>query len=73
MDAALVTSAALLGLAGTPHCAAMCAAMCAAPCASALRRARGLVRLGGALLAGASGWALSHDLWHRVAVWCGLA
>ena len=30
MDAALITSAALLGLAGTPHCAAMCAAPCAA-------------------------------------------
>jgi sulfite exporter TauE/SafE len=32
VDAALVTSAALLGLAGTPHCAAMCAAPCAAVC-----------------------------------------
>jgi sulfite exporter TauE/SafE len=32
MDAALITSAALLGLAGTPHCAAMCAAPCAAVC-----------------------------------------
>lgn len=30
MDAALIASAALLGLAGTPHCAAMCAAPCAA-------------------------------------------
>lgn len=32
MDAALIASAALLGLAGTPHCAAMCAAPCAAVC-----------------------------------------
>lgn len=30
MDAALIASATLLGLAGTPHCAAMCAAPCAA-------------------------------------------
>ena len=30
MDAALITSAALLGLAGSPHCAAMCGAPCAA-------------------------------------------
>lgn len=30
MDAALITSAAFLGLVGTPHCAAMCAAPCAA-------------------------------------------
>ncbi len=32
MDAALITGAALLGLAGTPHCAAMCGAPCAAIC-----------------------------------------
>ena len=30
MDSALIVSAALLGLAGTPHCAAMCGAPCAA-------------------------------------------
>ena len=30
MNTALIVSAALLGLAGTPHCAAMCAAPCAA-------------------------------------------
>jgi sulfite exporter TauE/SafE len=30
VDSALIASAALLGLAGTPHCAAMCAAPCAA-------------------------------------------
>jgi uncharacterized protein len=35
MDAALITSAALLGLAGTPHCAAMCGAPCAAVAGSA--------------------------------------
>lgn len=29
LDAALITSAALMGLAGTPHCAAMCSAPCA--------------------------------------------
>lgn len=32
MDWALVIAAALVGLAGTPHCAAMCAAPCAAAC-----------------------------------------
>ena len=32
MDAALIASATLLGLAGAPHCAAMCAAPCAALC-----------------------------------------
>jgi len=30
MDSALIVSAVMLGLAGTPHCAAMCAAPCAA-------------------------------------------
>lgn len=28
------------------------------------------VRAAGLLLAGASGWALSHGLWERVAAWC---
>jgi hypothetical protein len=32
VDAALIASAALLGVAGVPHCAAMCAAPCAAAC-----------------------------------------
>ena len=36
MDAALIASATLLGLAGTPHCAAMCGA----PCAALLARGR---------------------------------
>jgi len=39
----------------------------------AARRERWLARLGGGMLAAASAWALSHDLWHRFAVWCGLA
>jgi uncharacterized protein len=30
-------------------------------------------RAGGAVLAAAAIWALTMDLWHRVAVWCGLA
>lgn len=29
-----------------------------------------MLRLSGATLAVASAWALSHDLWQRVAVWC---
>ena len=39
----------------------------------AASRERALARFGGALLAAGSAWGLSHDLWHRVAVWCGLA
>ncbi len=39
----------------------------------AARRERWIARLGGGMLAAASGWALSHDYWHRFAVWCGLA
>lgn len=38
MDGALIASAALLGLAGAPHCTAMCGA----PCAAAIGRAGGL-------------------------------
>lgn len=55
MDAALIASAALLGLAGTPHCAAMCGA----PCAAVSGRGWGGTlafqgaRLGGYALAGA--------------------
>lgn len=41
--------------------------------AGAVRRERWLARLGGAMLALASGWALTHGLWHQVAVWCGIA
>ncbi len=39
----------------------------------AARRERWLARMGGGMLVAASAWALFHDLWHRVAVWCGLA
>jgi sulfite exporter TauE/SafE len=39
VDAALIASALLLGLAGSPHCAAMCAAPCAALAASGARSA----------------------------------
>lgn len=37
MDSALIASAALLGLAGTPHCAAMCGGPCAAITAGGAR------------------------------------
>jgi len=40
-----------------------------APAASA-RAEAWAVRAGGALLAGASAWALGVGLWHRVAAWC---
>ncbi len=50
-DAALILSAALMGLAGTPHCALMCSAPCAAVCGRARRRQRALLALlGGRLL-----------------------
>jgi hypothetical protein len=56
VDAALIGSAALLGLAGAPHCAAMCSA----PCAAVLGRGGAgtqwsfhLLRAGGYALAGA--------------------
>ena len=57
MDAALIGSAALLGLAGAPHCTAMCGA----PCAAAVGRAGGVpatlafhvARVAGYALAGA--------------------
>ena len=56
MDAALLASAALLGLAGTPHCAAMCAAPCAAVCGgrdAASSLAFHLARVAGYAAAGA--------------------
>jgi len=37
LDLALIASAALLGLAGLPHCAAMCGGPCAAVCGTASR------------------------------------
>ena len=54
-DAALIASAALLGLAGTPHCAAMCAAPCAAASGNGWRGAWAfqLARVAGYAAAGA--------------------
>jgi len=55
MDAALIASAALLGLAGTPHCAAMCGAPCAAVSGRGWSGALAFqsARLGGYAVAGA--------------------
>jgi sulfite exporter TauE/SafE len=53
-DAALIASATLMGLAGTPHCAAMCSAPCAL--AAGRRPAR---LLGGRLLGYAAGGAVA--------------
>jgi hypothetical protein len=36
----------------------------------AARRERWVVRAAGLMLAGASGWALTHGLWHQVAAFC---
>jgi hypothetical protein len=57
MDAALIASAALLGLAGAPHCTAMCGA----PCAAAIGRSGGGATVGfhlGRLVSYAVGGAL---------------
>ena len=54
LDAALIASATLMGLAGTPHCAAMCSAPCAL--AAGRRPARLLV---GRLLGYAAGGAVA--------------
>lgn len=72
MDAALIASTALLGLTGTPHCAAMCSG----PCAAALGRnarlpAQGVFHLGrlagyataGAVAAGSVGALASLGAW----------
>jgi sulfite exporter TauE/SafE len=55
LDAALIASAGLMGLAGTPHCALMCSAPCAAICGRAKQRRRALLagRLLSYTLAGA--------------------
>jgi hypothetical protein len=56
VDSALIASAALLGLAGTPHCAAMCGAPCAAAVGSrstATLAAFHLSRVAGYALGGA--------------------
>ena len=70
MDAALIVSATLLGLAGTPHCAAMCAAPCAALCGReptrtvAFQAARLLgYSAAGALAAGSVGWLATMAQW----------
>jgi len=61
LDAALIASAALMGLAGTPHCAAMCSAPCAL--AAGPRPARLLVgRLLGYSAAGAVAAASAQAL-----------
>ena len=55
MDAALIASATLLGLAGSPHCAAMCSAPCAAAVGAGGARATvtfHIARLGGYALVG---------------------
>ncbi|MEY8877907.1 MAG: sulfite exporter TauE/SafE family protein [Leptothrix sp. (in: b-proteobacteria)] len=60
MSLALITSAALLGLAGTPHCAGMCAGGCAAVARVQPEPAaptRGSARLAAVLLGRASGYA----------------
>jgi uncharacterized protein len=54
LDAALIVSASLMGLAGTPHCAAMCSA----PCAMAAGRQPARL-LAGRLLGYAAGGALA--------------
>lgn len=67
VDAALIASATLLGLAGTPHCAAMCAAPCAA--ASGQRRA-GIWAFQAARLAGyAAAGAVVAGSVGALAVW----
>jgi sulfite exporter TauE/SafE len=67
MDAALIGSAVLLGLAGTPHCAAMCGGPGAAVCAHSGRRGQlafhtgrvlGYAAVGGAAAASVSSLAL---------------
>ena len=69
MDAVLITSATLLGLAGAPHCTAMCSAPCAAATGGGQARASAAFHLaraagyatGGALAASSvavlAGWA----------------
>jgi hypothetical protein len=65
LDAALLASAALMGLAGTPHCAAMCGAACAGLSGGGQPRAVWAFQLaraasyaaGGALAAASIGWA----------------
>lgn len=61
MDLALILSACLLGLAGTPHCAAMCGAPCAAVIGQGPQRDR-QARAIGFHAARAAGYALAGAL-----------
>jgi len=70
MDAALIASTTLLGLAGAPHCAAMCSAPCAAAIGSGGRRGTAAFhggRLGAYALAGgvAAGSVASLATWSQ--------
>jgi sulfite exporter TauE/SafE len=68
VDAALIASATLLGLAGAPHCAAMCAA----PCAAAVGRGgaqAGLAFQAGRLLSYAAVGALAASSVAALAAW----
>lgn len=56
LDVALITSAALMGLAGTPHCALMCSAPCALAARGAQQQTRLLI---GRVLGYAAGGALA--------------
>ncbi|MDO8420196.1 MAG: sulfite exporter TauE/SafE family protein [Rubrivivax sp.] len=55
MDGALIASAALLGLAGAPHCTAMCSA----PCAAAIGRSGGVPATAAFHLARVASYALA--------------
>ena len=74
MDQALLLSAVLMGLAGTPHCLAMCGAACTAASGGGQGGRLLAFHIGrlvaGAALALASAWALGHGLWMRVVAWC---
>jgi sulfite exporter TauE/SafE len=60
MDAALIVSALLMGLAGGPHCAAMCGAACAAVAGGSGSMSRSLFALHGGRLGGyAAGGAIA--------------
>jgi sulfite exporter TauE/SafE len=59
MDAALVASALLMGLAGGPHCAAMCGAACGAVAGTAPRSPALLALHGGRLASYAAGGAIA--------------
>lgn len=63
LDAALIASATLMGLAGTPHCAAMCSAPCtlaAGPRPARLLAGRLLGYTAGGAIVAASAEALAR-------------